>query len=153
MAHQWAEIVQPVIYADSVGARWNADIVATFFRVVLATGDAPRAATFLAENFADYDPSDPADAGPREVVAKLQTFWEGFPEGRWTLEEIVAAGDHVAARSVFTGTQTGMFSGMAPSGRRVAVSFMDFYLLAEGRIYDHWHVFDELGMMRGLGAA
>lgn len=153
MAHQWAEIVQPVIFADSAGARWNADIIATFFRVVLATGDAPRAATFLADSFADHDPSDPSAAGPKEVVAKLETIWEGFPDGRWMLEEIVAAGDHVAARSIFTGTQTGVFGGFEPSGRRVEVSFMDFYLLSNGRICAHWHVFDALGMMRMLGAA
>jgi predicted ester cyclase len=143
---------EPRIVADSALSRWNADIVKTFFRVVLATGDAQRAATFLAEEFRDGDEAS-GSKGAADVIARLEAMWSTFPDGRWTLLDIVAAQDLVAARSVFNGAQLGAFGSVAPTGRRVEVAFMDFYVLGEGRISAHWHVFDEAGLLRQLGAA
>ncbi len=142
----------PVVSADSASARANADLVVRFFTEVLAKGQADAALPFLADDFVDRDPAQTNDAGRDGVVTKLKALWSAFPDGRFTLQDIVAAGERVAARSVFTGTQTGAFGPLAPTGKRVSVTFSDFYRMADGRIAEHWHNFDEAGLMRQLGA-
>lgn len=138
------------IAADSDVARAHAEVVARFFAQGLAAGQAEAALAFLAEDFLDHDPAQPG-AGRDGVVGKLTALWAAFPDGRFELQEIVAAGDRVFARSLFTGTQSGNFGALAPTGRRVCVSFSDLYRLRDGRIAEHWHDYDEAGLLRQLG--
>lgn len=143
----------PPIHADSEMGRNNAARIVGFFEDVLATGNAARSADFLSMGFVDHDPAAGAAADAGGVVAKLKAMWAAFPNGRFELEAIVAAGDLVAAHSTFRGTQTGKLGTLAPTGRTVAVSFMDFYRMTEGKIAEHWHDFDRAGMMAQLGAS
>jgi predicted ester cyclase len=77
-------------------------------------------------------------------------MWSALPDGRWRLDLAVAAGDVVAARSTFAGTQTGMFDDVAPTSRRVEVTFSDFYRLRDGLVVAHWHDFDLCGLLEQL---
>ncbi|MET0427656.1 MAG: ester cyclase [Microvirga sp.] len=141
-----------VAHADGAAAQAQAERIAAFFREVLATGDLARAPAYLSPDFHDHDPASGGEDGAEGVVAKLRALWDGFPDGRFGLLEVVAAGDRVAARSVFRGTQTGRFGTLAPTGRRVAVSFMDFYRMSGGMITAHWHTFDRYHLLQQLGA-
>ena len=49
-------------------------------------------------------------------------------------------------------TQTGEFMGLPPSGKRYAIPEIHILRVRDGRIVEHWHQFDQLGMMRQLGA-
>ena len=142
----------PQIHADDARAILHANVVVRFFNDVLATGDAARAAMFLASDFVDRDAPPQAPAGADGVIQKLAALWHAFPDGRFTLETVIAAGDRVAAHSVFAGTQRGYFGALAPTGRGVRVTFSDWYRIANGKIAEHWHNFDEAGLMRQLGA-
>ncbi len=143
---------KPQILADSAAAVLNAHVVVRFFAEVLATGDAARAAGFLSDDFIDHDAAPGVATGADGVIQKLAALWHAFPDGRFSLQSVIAAGDSVAARSVFTGTQRGYFGPLAPTGRGVSVGFSDWYRIANGKIAEHWHNFDEAGMMRQLGA-
>ena len=134
--------------ADSEAARANAAVVRAFFRDVLAGGAPGAARSFLTDDFVDHDPAAPG--GPEAVAAKLAALWRAFPDGRFELLELVAAGDRVAARSRLVGTQTGAFGALAPSGRPVDVAFFDLYRIERDRIAEHWHVYDEAGLLRAL---
>jgi predicted ester cyclase len=142
----------PCIQADNDAARANAARISDFFSEVLAIRDAARAALFLAANFVDHDPAAGTTAGRDGVVEKLTAFWTAFPDGRFELQELVAAGDRVFARSHFTGTHLGPLGPLAPTKTRVDVSFMDLYRLEGGLIAEHWHDFDQFGLMQQLGA-
>jgi predicted ester cyclase len=141
-----------VAHADGAAAQAHAERIAAFFREVLATGDLARASAYLSPNFHDHDPASSGEDGPESVIARLRELWDGFPDGRFGLQEVVAAGDRVAARSMFRGTQTGTFGSLAPTGRRVEVSFMDFYRMSGGLICAHWHTCDRYHLLQQLGA-
>jgi predicted ester cyclase len=52
-----------------------------------------------------------------------------FPDLRFTIEEVVAEGDTVAARVTLSGTHLGPFLSMAPTGRsdrQVSMHFVSF---------------------------
>jgi steroid delta-isomerase-like uncharacterized protein len=143
---------QPRVITDSAQAGLNARLIVRFFNEVLATGDAARAGAILAEDFVDHDAAPGSPAGADGVIQKLAVLWHAFPDGCFTLQTVLAAGDSVAARSLFAGTQRGPFGPLAPTGRRVNVTFSDWYRIANGKIAAHWHNFDEAGLMRQLGA-
>ncbi|MEJ8572555.1 ester cyclase [Microbaculum marinum] len=141
-----------IVSADSAPAQGNAELVRRFFADVLSPGGHGRIDDFLAEHFVDHDPEPDGEPGRAGVARKLAGFRAAFPDGRFEPEIIVAAGDMVSARSRFVGTQTGAMGPLPASGRTVEVMFHDFYRIADGRITEHWHVFDAAGMMQTLGA-
>jgi predicted ester cyclase len=42
--------------------------------------------------------------------------------------------------------------GMPPSGERYEIGEIHIFRVADGRVAEHWHQADFLGMMRQLGA-
>lgn len=84
----------------------------------------------------------------RQVVTMLRT---GFPDLHFTIEELVAEGDTVAARVTLSGTHLGSFMGMAPTGRSFRQAQMHFVRFRDGKSIEHREVRDDLGMMQQLG--
>jgi predicted ester cyclase len=58
----------------------------------------------------------------------------------------------VVVRLTASATHTGEFMGMPPSGRRYTIGEIHIFRVRDGLIVEHWHQFDQLGMMRQLGA-
>ena len=53
--------------------------------------------------------------------------------------------------SVFTGTHTGDFAGIPPTGKSVTLAMMDRVKVRDDKAIAHWGVSDDLGMMTQLG--
>jgi predicted ester cyclase len=88
----------------------------------------------------------------------LQAAFEGL---RWEVEDLVAEGDLVVARTVMHGRQVAPFVTYGPdgrvaqvfasNGRSFAASQTHWYRLAEGRIIGHAANRDDLGQAQQLG--
>ena len=94
----------------------------------------------------------------RDLIRQLRTIlWTAVPDIRWTLEQLIAEGDWVAARWTVRGTHTGDFVhptlGTAPaSGGALQLTYMDYYRIVAGQIAEGWEVRDALAMLQQLGA-
>ena len=75
-----------------------------------------------------------------------------FPDWGVTVEDLIAEGDKVVVRATGRGTHRGEFMGIAPTGRHVAVTWIAIYRVAGGKLAEHWQNFDELGLLKQLGA-
>ena len=40
---------------------------------------------------------------------------------------------------------------MPPSGKRYSIEEIHIFRLRDGKVVEHWHQFDQMGMMRQLG--
>lgn len=89
--------------------------------------------------------------GRQNLKDVISIFEKAFPDFRYEAEDVVAEGDRVAVRDVFTGTHEGDFMGIAATGNRVTMQTIHIYRFEDGRIAEHWAVRDEMGMMRQLG--
>jgi predicted ester cyclase len=69
-----------------------------------------------------------------------------------TIEDLIAEGDRVAARVRFRGTHQGKLESIAPTGRRVESTGIIISRIEGGKIAEDWANFDDLGLMRQLGA-
>jgi predicted ester cyclase len=76
----------------------------------------------------------------------------GFPDIQWTLEEMVAEGDKVAARFIMRGTHQGPFFGVPPTGNRITVQAMNIYRLSNGKFIEERGQPDMLGLLQQIGA-
>jgi steroid delta-isomerase-like uncharacterized protein len=138
-----------------MSAEQNKAIARRVYEVV-STGDFGRAEEIVDQDAPDNEllPDDP----PAKLIDTFkETFTEareGFPDLSITVEDVMAEGDRVAARVVMRGTHQGEFQGIAPTGKRVEVSAMDMFRIADGKIGEHWgHADDLADYLRARGCS
>src|SRR6478609_1495274 len=90
--------------------------------------------------------------GPAGYLAIIGMMRGGFPDIQWTLEEMIAEGDKVAARFIMRGTHRGTFFGVPPTGKPIVVQAMNIYRLSGGQFVEEHGQPDMLGLLQQIGA-
>lgn len=91
---------------------------------------------------------------PMDVKAYQQlghAFLAGFPDIDATVVEQLEDGNKVVNRLIWSGTHTGTFNGIAPTGRCFRNEAITIDTVVNGKIVARWEVSDMLGMMQQLG--
>lgn len=91
--------------------------------------------------------------GPEGYLSLIGMMRSGFPDIQWTLEELIAEQDKVAARFTMRGTHEGTFFGVPPSGKKISVQAMNFYYFSNGKIVEERGQPDLLELLQQIGAA
>ena len=79
-------------------------------------------------------------------------FRAGFSDLQMEPHEMLSEGDIVCARVITTGTHTGEFMGVPPTGKRIEMDTIDIVRVRDGQAVEHWGVTDTMTMMQQLGA-
>jgi steroid delta-isomerase-like uncharacterized protein len=89
--------------------------------------------------------------GLEGAKAAHQIMLAGFPDYQTTIDELIAEGDKVVARITMTGTHTGSFMGVPPTGR--FISFTGIYIarIVNGKIVEHWGEEDGVSLLQQMG--
>lgn len=112
----------------------NRDLIAGHFEEVWNQGRVGRLGAYYAADFRNFGrPTDPAQV--RRIV---EAWRRAFPDFRYTIEALGAAGDEVFGHCTLT-------------GKPIAVAHLHRFRLRDGRIAAHWAVRDDLGMLEQLG--
>jgi len=90
--------------------------------------------------------------GPGGYLEIIQMMRDGFPDIQWTLDDLVAEGDKIAARFTMQGTHNGPFLGVLPTGKPIKVQAFNFYRLLNAKIIEEYGHPDLLGIMQQIGA-
>ncbi len=100
-----------------------------------------------------YVPGRPGPMiGPDGYLEIIQMMRGGFSDIQWTLDDLVAEDDKIAARFTMQGTHNGPFFGVLPTGKPIKVQAFNFYRLLNGKIVEeHGHP-DLMGIMQQIGA-
>ena len=108
----------------------------------------------LADDFVEHEELPGGDPTREGVKAFFRMQIAAFPDLAMTPQDVIDGGDKVVVRVRFTGTHQGEFMGIPATGRSVDVQAVDIMRCADdGLVHEHWGVFDEMAMMRQLGAA
>jgi len=67
-------------------------------------------------------------------LSDLDELYRAFPDWRLRRIQLVVEDDRIAAHLRVSGTHTGIFHGIAPTGRHANVAEFSFYRLTKGRI-------------------
>lgn len=131
----------------------NRTVIERFFEKILKERDFSVLGDFVSESYVQHSPTPDQSVGIEGVRRHIQLFFTAFSDTEYRLEGIVAEGNKVAARWALSGTHTGDFLGMPPTGSRIETSGIDIYSLQEGKIKEHWHEMDMLRLMTELNRA
>lgn len=129
----------------------NKAVVRRFIEDVFAAGrtdaiEALVAPEFVSETFGI------TDDGPGQLKAATKRVHGSLDEVEFTIEDMLGEGDRVAVRLTASATPTGEFMGVDAAGKRYTIGELHLFRLAGGRIVQHWHHHDAMGLMRQLGA-
>ena len=89
--------------------------------------------------------------GPEAYKRVVTQFLAGFPDLRFTVDDIVSEKDKVAVSWTISGTQKREFRGIPATNKEVSVDGITINHVANGKIIDSCVSMDYLGMMQQLG--
>jgi predicted ester cyclase len=127
----------------------NKTLVRRFITEVFEQGR-PEAVDALATS--DFVSHGLPGTGPDVMKQAIDRVGKGLSDARFGVHEVVAEGNLVAVRVTSSATQSGEFMGMAPTGKSYTIEELHLFRIADGRIAEHWHQMDAMGMMKQLGA-
>ena len=130
----------------------NKAIVRRFVEEIFVRGRKDTVDELLADDFVAHTwPSTTGD--PRsDLKAAIDRAAAGLSDPEFAIDDLIAEGDQVAARLTTAATQTGEFMGMPPTNKRYSIEEIHWFRLRDGKVVEHWHQFDQMGMMKQLGA-
>jgi predicted ester cyclase len=95
----------------------------------------------LSSGFVGHDPTG-ATMDRVEYHDAVRMLHDGFATLVVSIDDQVAEKDRVATRWTATGTHTGWFAGIAPTGREVTLTGIDIHRLDGDRIVELWEQLD-----------
>jgi steroid delta-isomerase-like uncharacterized protein len=129
----------------------NKALARRFIDEVFLKGSPEAVDALLTEDFTGHT-WGPAGAGRDGLKAAIARVSSGLSDVSMTVEDVIAEGDEVAVRLTAHAVQVGTFMGLPPSGNAYTIGEIHIFRIRDGRIAEHWHQADLLGMMRQLGA-
>jgi predicted ester cyclase len=75
----------------------------------------------------------------------------GFPDYQTIIDDLIAEDDKVVARITMSGTNTGSFMGIPPTGKHVSFTGIYIATIANAKIVEHWGEEDGVSLLQQLG--
>ena len=133
----------------------NKRLVERFYDEVWARGNVAFAEEVFADDYIRHDlrPSRaaPGAAGQASIAEQFRC---AFPDLQWRIDLLLGERDLVAARWTASGTHTGSWGELVPTGKPAEFSGVNIFRFGDdGKVAEIWNHRDDLGLMEQLGAA
>jgi nogalonic acid methyl ester cyclase / aklanonic acid methyl ester cyclase len=120
------------------------------------TGDVSNVSDFISEQYfnreSQVDPVRGQLRGPTEFIDTVENLRTAFPDLRHNEEAIIVQGDEVVSVINVTGTHTGNFFILPPTGNEISYEAVHLYKVGEdGKIIEHKAIRDDLTFLAQLG--
>jgi uncharacterized protein (TIGR02246 family) len=137
------------------------EIVALMKRrnAAMAAHDAAALAKIYAENGTVASPVGGVLEGRDEIERIYRLWFSAFPDIRIVQDDLVIDGDRVVIVARASGTHSGDFFGLAPTGRpmefqvAVVMTVADGLIVQERRIYDFTGLLVQVGVLKAKPSA
>jgi predicted ester cyclase len=98
-----------------------------------------------------FNSSPQAIVGLEANKAFNASLFQGFPNIKQTIEDVVAEADKVVYRTTMEGNHTGDFLGMPPTGKSAKINDFTLLRIVNDRIVEWWYECNLLEVMKQLG--
>jgi steroid delta-isomerase-like uncharacterized protein len=129
----------------------NKDVYRRMVEEVVNTGNLDLVDELFDPAYVDHSAPPGAPGGLEGVKAVFGMFRAGFPDVRFSVDDMVAQGDVVATLVHGEGTHNGTFMGIPPSGKHAKWRSVGFFRVKDGKIVEHWGIPDLLGLLIQIG--
>jgi predicted ester cyclase len=131
----------------------NKALVLRFYEEVWNLGHVDVALEIFADDYVRHDlRRNRTGAGGRGMATIATAFRTAFPGLTMHVDLLVAEEDLVAARRTSSGTFSGVWGEVAPTGKRATFSGVNIFRIRGGRVVELWNHRDDLGLMEQVGA-
>ena len=114
---------------------------------LLSNGKLDLLGEIIAEDYVGAD----GRPGITPFLETIDDLRRGFPDIRWTVEDLVADGERVAVRWTWEGTHSGSMRLFPSTGKRVANAGFAIYQFRGDEIVRVWMLTDRLGFVQQIG--
>ena len=128
---------------------WNKERVREIIDRIFVHQEEAAIDELVAEDFVPhtFGPMPPGREGLREGMRRAGA---GISDPEFTIHDLIAEGDRVAARLTTSARHTGTFMGIEPTGKRYSIDEIHIFSLRDGMLAEHWHEFDKGALMAQL---
>lgn len=106
---------------------------------------------FISPDVIDHNPVPGQAAGLDGFKQWMASARTSFPDLQGSVEDVIAEGDRVAARTTWHGTHRGDFVGVPPTNKRIAMSAFHHVRFARGQAAEWWGTADVFGALQQMG--
>lgn len=128
----------------------NKDIVRRAIEDVYNRGDLDVVDELISEDFVAHTGSQDI-RGKDSMKQYVLELRQAFPDLHLSIDDQVAEGDKVVTRWTATGTHTGPYQGIPPTGKRGSMSGIDIDYVIDGTAVECWTISDDLSLLQQLG--
>ncbi len=129
----------------------NKRIVRRFVDEIFVQGRQGAVDELVADDFVAHTWPSVTGNGKQDLKLAMERISTALAEPSFQIDDMIGEGDLVAVRLTASARQVGDFMGMSGSGRSYTIGEQHMFRLLDGKVVEHWHQFDQLGMMRQLG--
>jgi len=130
----------------------SADLVLRFLKEVFDNKNVEAIDELIDDKGVDHTPWPGYGSTKAEVKRGLSDFLKAFPDLKVVIDDVITEGNKVVIRSTMSGTNTGEFMNMPPTGKRVeGIGGIDIVEVNGDKLGDHWGYVDNPSMMMQLG--
>jgi steroid delta-isomerase-like uncharacterized protein len=141
---------QPQKSANEMMAEKNKQLMSQLYDAYNAK-DWDKISTFIAADYVEHNPMPNQKPGLEGMKETFTMMTSAFPDFKVTANKIIAEGDHVCNYYTVTATHQGDWMGMPATGKSMNVEGIEIVRIANGKVVEHWEVFDAMKMMTQLG--
>ena len=131
----------------------NKGIIRRFNVEVIQNGNRTAFEALVAPDFVNRSAPPGAPSGPESLWATFEHMLRPALSGlEVAIHDQIAEGDKVTTRKTISGTHTGPFVGVAPTGKAVSIDVIDVVRVRNGQYVEHWGVNTLPGVLAALKA-
>ncbi len=122
------------------------------------TGDTSNVHDFVSPDYLNRESQKAKDSyrsqlrGPEEFIDTIKNLRSAFPDLHYEEQEIISQDDKVVFIGIVTGTHTGSFFFIPPTGNKISYEAVHVHTIGkDGKIIEHRAIRDDLKFMLQLG--
>jgi steroid delta-isomerase-like uncharacterized protein len=129
----------------------NKALVSKFFNY-FETGSTDRIVNeLLSPSYTLNFPGKSAPLSPSDTKSLMTEYVTAFPNLKFSITEQVTEGEKVVTCLTVSGTHTGKYMGMNPTGKTFTVSAITVHRIVNEKIEEEWTELNVLGIIHQLG--
>jgi predicted ester cyclase len=129
----------------------NKQVIRNYVNEVINDHDLDKLPEYVDQNALDHAAPPGFPGGPAGARAFLGMFFTAFPDVHYEIDDLIADEDKVTIRATLSGSHSGPFMGMPPTGRNFSIQGIETLRLKDGKYVEHWGGIDDVGLMSQLG--
>ncbi|HET6640622.1 MAG TPA: ester cyclase [Nitrososphaeraceae archaeon] len=121
-------------------------------------GDTSSVHEFISPDYVNKESQKAKDSyrsqlrGPEEFIDSIKNLRSAFPDLHYEEQEIISQDDKVVFIGIVTGTKTGSFFFIPPTGNKISYETVHVHTIGKnGKIIEHRAIRDDLKFMLQLG--